>query len=420
MTAPDVTAATETGAPVRLGKPRRALLLVIGSLYLVSSVGFSFFFLTLGTILLGRGVPLGTVALLNLFGMIYFGRFLLGPVVDRFGSARFGHYRGWLILTQLALVLTLVGLAGVDPVADLPVLMVLVALVLALSVFHDLALNGLAVRLLRSSERGVANGIQVASGSASMLIGSGGALLVYAHAGWAATVLALAAVFVLPLAVLARLTEPAAARPEHRPAPWRELAGYFRRPRMAVWALLVIPVFSIGEWLATAPQSAMLLAADWPMDRIALVQLLAAAVQMVAALGTGAAITRYGRWRPALGIGALGVLTVAALFPLAAGSGQAVPTALVLVGVSIVYGAKLTVVSTVSMDLARESSAATDFTVPMSIEGICVTAVSSAGLGLAGAAGFSWLIGAAVALSFLGAVVGPLWIRRHGTLPAVP
>ncbi|MQA12069.1 MAG: MFS transporter [Pseudonocardiaceae bacterium] len=397
------------------GSSRRRRLLVIGSLYLVANIGYSFFFLTLGTILLGRGVSLGTVALVNLLGGIYFGRFLIAPVVDWFGLARFGHYRGWLVLTQLALIASLVAIAPLDPVRQLAALLALMALVLMLSVFHDTALNGLAVRLLPPVEHGMANGIQVASASASMLIGSGGALLLYAHAGWTATLLALAAVFAIPLAVLARLTEPPGQRPGTHVAPWRELVGFFRRPRMAMWALLVIPVFSISEWLATAPQSAMLLAADWPMDRIALVQSLGTTIQVIAAVGTGAAITRYGRWRPTLAIGVLGIAAVAGLLPLATGNGSPIPTAMAVVAVSIVYGAKLTCVSTVSMHLARQSSAATDYTVPMAIEGICVTVVSSAGLSLAGAVGFPWLVGAAVAIAVIGAAVGPTWIRRHAS-----
>ncbi|WP_211302822.1 MFS transporter [Allonocardiopsis opalescens] len=409
-----------TTGPVWRDPVRRRRLLVVGALYLVANIGYSFFFLTLGTILLGRGVPIGTVALVNLLGGIYFGRFLVAPAVDRFGSARFGHYRGWLVPTQLALVLALVALSAVDPVRRLPVLLVLIALVLVLSVLHDTALNGLAVLLLPPADRGVANGLQIAAASASMLIGSGGALLLYAHAGWSATLLALAAVFTLPPAVLARLTEPPRRPAEGGGAPWRELAAFFRRPRLAAWTLLVIPLYGIGEWAASAPQSAMLLAADWPMERIALVQSTAIAVQIAAALAAGAAITRYGRWRPALAIGLLGAAAVAGLLPLAAGNGAIVPTAVALVALSAAYGAKLTWISTVSMDLARRSSAATDYTVPMSVEGVCVTAVTSAALALAGAVGFPWIVAAAVALALLGAAVAPAWARRHVGTPHRP
>jgi MFS family permease len=406
--------AESSGVPAGPDLPRRRRLLVIGSLSLVSNIGYTFLFLTVGTILLGRGVALGTVALVNLLGGIYFGRFLIAPVVDRFTLAsRLGHYRGWLVPTQVVLIGLLVGLSAVDPVANFPVLMTLMALVLVVTVFHDTAMSGLMVRLLPPADRGLGNGIGVASASASMLIGSSGALLLYTHAGWRVAVLAIAAVFAIPLAVLARSTESPAERAEHPRAPWRELASYFRRPRMALWALVVIPVFAVSEWLASAPRSAMLLDAGWTMDRIALVGSLVIAVQVVAALATGAAITRFGRWQTALVLGVLGIVSVAATLPLAGGAGSLVPTASAMVAVTVVYTAKLTWIGTVSMDLARPSSAATDYTVPMSIEGVFVTVVSSAGLGLAGAVGFPWLVGGAVGFAVVGAMVAPAWIHWH-------
>ncbi|MFI0424479.1 MFS transporter [Spongiactinospora sp. 9N601] len=314
---------------------------------------------------------------------------------------------------EMALIATLLALMPLDPVRDLPATLALLVLVLALSVVHDVALNGLAVLLVPTAARGTANGIQIASASASILIGSSGALLLYAHAGWGPTLGALAAIYTLPLAVLARLAEPPA--PRARRAPWRELAGVFHERRMAVWALIVIPVYAMSEWLASAPQSAMLLAAGWPLDRIALVQFVATTVQVFTALGTGAAISRYGLRRPALAIGVLGLAAVAGLLPLAAGQASTVPTGIVLVVLSAVYGAKLTWISTVSMDFAHRSSAsaATRFTVPMSIEGIFVTIISSAGLGLAGAIGFPWLIAGALVAGVIGTALAPRWIRRH-------
>jgi hypothetical protein len=294
----------------------------------------------------------------------------------------------------------------------MPVMLGLMAGLLTLSVFHDTALNGLVIRLLPAREHGVGNGVQMASASASLLIGSSGALLLYAHAGWTPTVLALAAVFAVPLAVLARLSEPPAREAKPQAVPWLELVRFFRNPRMAVWTLLVIPIFATSEWLATAPQSAMLLSAGWTTDRIALAGSVSIAFQIVAAIATGAAITRYGAARPALVMGLMGVAGVAGLLPLAAGHSALVPAMAAMITVSAVYGAKVTWIAAVSMSLARPSSAATDYTVPMSIEGIFVTAISSAGLGLASVAGFGWTIGLAVVLAVAGTVVAPLWLRQ--------
>ncbi|MBB5781605.1 hypothetical protein [Nonomuraea jabiensis] len=189
------------------------------------------------------------------------GRFLIGPVVDH----RYGDYRGRLIGTQPALF----ALAALDPVADLPAVLAVMAAVLVVSAFHDTAVNGLPVRLLAPDERGTANGIQTAAACLSILVGSGGALLLYTWPGWAVTPAAVAAVFCVPLAVPARFTEPGPWPAGDAVPPWRSLTGVFRSRRSAAWTLLVVPLSALGLYLATAVQSAMLPAAGWGTERIA-------------------------------------------------------------------------------------------------------------------------------------------------------
>ncbi|RZQ60112.1 MFS transporter [Amycolatopsis suaedae] len=392
-------------------RPQRMAL--VGALYLVSNIGYSFLFMTLGTILLGRGVPLGTVAAINLLGMVYFGRFLMAPVVDRTG-----HYRRWLIGTQLALVATLVTIAWLDPADDLAALLGLLVVVLVLSLFHDAAMNGLVVRILPESDHGSANGMQVASAAASILIGSSGALLLYSNAGWTVTLLALAAVYAVPLLVLRTVTEPAATGTVAE-APWRTLAGYFASTRRTLWALVIIPLFGAGAWLGTAGQPAMLLGAGWPMDRIAVVQSVGTTAQLLTALVAGAVLSRVGSSRFAAVAGASCAVATAGLLPLAAGDGSFWPTAAAMVTMSAAYGAQLTWIATVSMGQARRSAAATDYTVPMSIEAVYVTVINSAGLWFAATAGFTWLLVVALGIAAAGAVVAPLWTgwaRRRATV----
>jgi MFS family permease len=386
-------------------------LVVIGSLFLVSDIGYSFFFAGLGTILLGRGVSLQSVALINLLGVIYFARFLIGPVVDRYGPARFGHYRGWLVGTQLAMVGALLVLALLDPVADLPAVLAVIAAVLVISAFHDTAVNGLSVRLLPPAGRGTANGIQVAAASLSILLGSGGALLLYAWAGWAVTLTSLAAVFCVPLAVLARFAEP--------PSPgetvsWRALVEPFRSRRTVVWTVWVVPLMALGVYLATAVQSAMLLAAGWEMEHIALTQYTVAPLAGIAAgLGTGAMIARWGRQRPVIMIGLFSAVALAGLLPLSTGAGHRALATAAVVGVSIAYSAMAAWIYTIAMDLARPATAATDVTVQVSVLGVLRMLLSAAGLALAGVAGFPLLIAASVIFSLAGTAVAAAWATRH-------
>ncbi|MFI0451378.1 MFS transporter [Actinomadura sp. 6N118] len=410
--------AAEGVLPVRAGSgeamSHRRRFAVIAALYLVADIGYSFLFGALNTILLRGGVRLEQLALVNLLGLLYVGRFLVGPVVDRFGFTRLGHYRGWLMLTQLVLVLAWAVLVPLDPVGDLPVVLAVMAVVLAVSAFHDTAMNGLAVRLLAPGDRGVGNGIQAGMASASIVLGSGGALLLYAHAGWGVTVSVLAVLFLLPFVVLIFVPEPAVERLARRGVPFGELVTLFRRRRVLTWTLLVVPGFALGGYVATAVQSPMMLAAHWSLDRIALVQgTLSGVVGLLAGLGAGALVKRYGRLRSAVVVGGFWVVALALLLPLSLGGSMVVVDATAVLAVSAGYSGMAVCVYTVSMDLARPASAATDFTLQISVLGVLRLAMSSAGLALAGTVGFPPLIGASVLLAVLGTCVMARWLRGH-------
>lgn len=402
---------------VPVGKPgpsRRRRFAVIAALYLVADIGHSFLFGALNTILFQGGVGLRQLALINLLGLLYAARFLVGPLVDRVRLGRLGRHRGWLMVTQLVLVLVWLALAPLDPIGDLPAVLALVAVGLAVSALHDTAMNGLAVHLLPPRDRGAGSGIQSAMASVSIVLGSGGALLLYAHAGWSVTVGALAALFLVPFALLWFLSEPA-SQPVRRALPFAELVTMFGQARVRTWTLLIVPIFALGGYVATAVQTPMMLAADWSLERIALVQgTLGGLVGFASGFAAGAMVTRFGRRRSALAVGAFWTVALALLLPLSMGGSTTVLDAAAVLAVTAGYSGMAVCVYTVSMDLARPASAATDFTLQISVLGVLRIAMSSAGLAVAGAVGFPPLIAAAVLLAALGTLVTVRWLRGHG------
>lgn len=386
---------------------------VIASLYLVSDIGYAFFFGGMNTILLRGGVPLDRLALINLLGLLYVGRFVLGPLVDRVG-----RYRRWLLATQALLVLVWLALVPLDPLADLPVVLVVTALGLALSAVHDTAMNGLAVRMLPPADRGVGNGIQSGMACLSIVLGSGGALFLYAHMGWSVTVGVLAAIFLVPFAVLLFVVEPdSTAKPSGGP-PLTEMASMLRQPRVRAWVLLVLPLFVLGLYFTAAVLAPMMLAADWPLDRIALVQgTLSGPVGLVAALATGAVLGRFGGRRSAFGAVVFCVAAIVSLVPLSLGGSSPTLDGAAVLAVTAGYAGLAACVFTVSMDLARPATAATDFTLQVSVVGVLRLAVTPVALAAAGLVGFTPVICGSAALMAAGGWVALRWLRGHQTSP---
>lgn len=376
---------------------------MITALHLVSDIGYSFLLGALVTILLGRGVPPAQAALISLIGTLYFARFLVGPIVDKAG-----RYRVWLVVTQVVLVVLFVGLSRLDPSADLTVVLLGTIAVVLVSMFHDTALGGLSVRLLEPADRGLANGLQVAGASVSILIGGGAAITVYAWYGWTPTLLCLAAVFAVPLSVLAVLREPHAEAPADPPA--SSFAGFFRQRRVRVWTLLVAPFLVSGAYLATAIQPAMLLAAGWRLEQVAAVQFgLGPIVGVAAGLLTGVAINFLGRRRSLVLIGLLETVAFTALVPLSLGGSTIDMTA--VLAVALAYSAIGTWVATICMDLARSDAAATDLSLQTSCLGALRMITSFAGLTLIGLTGSAPVILTSVVLAAAGTVGALRWLQ---------
>ncbi|HZV90752.1 MAG TPA: MFS transporter, partial [Candidatus Nitrosocosmicus sp.] len=86
-------------------------------------------------------------------------KWAFGPFVDVVSSDRWGRRRGWILGTQMLMSITILLAMGVDMRASLALFTwVLVAHNLC-SAVQDVAIDALAVQVLRGDERGLANGL---------------------------------------------------------------------------------------------------------------------------------------------------------------------------------------------------------------------------------------------------------------------
>ena len=133
-------------------------------------------------------------------------KWAFGPVIDVFASKRFGHRRGWILLTQTLMTLTLLSTV----LLKLPEqLMLFTAILLVHNTFgamQDVAIDALAVSTLEEHERGLANGVMFGGASLGQAVGGSGVLFLSAYTGFQATfwfvaacLMAVAAFIVLPM-----------------------------------------------------------------------------------------------------------------------------------------------------------------------------------------------------------------------------
>jgi predicted MFS family arabinose efflux permease len=388
------------------GARYRLLAVVYGSQF----IPLAFFLYGLPAILRERGVALERIALLQLLALVWVVKFTWAPLVDRYGSHRLGHYRGWLLLVQALLVGVILLLVPLDVVKDLPLLLGLIGAVAVLSATHDIAADATAVRLLEPSERGVGNGIQRAGGYLGLLVG-GGVLIVYDRFDWRVALSVLAVLTALPLPVLLRWRERRAFLAAPRlAASFRALGSFFGQPGAVRWALVVLPLYYLGIATAYPLLTPMLVDAGWPLDRIGAVSIVGGGTAAVlASLASGVLVTRLVRRQALAGFGLLQVAAITALLPLARGQGGTLTGLAAVVLLNVAYATVGTAVYTINMDWSRADSAGSDFTVQDSLVHLCSQLAGAAAMGLAGALGYPRMLGLSVVLGSAG-VVAAVWL----------
>src|SRR5699024_2453786 len=82
-------------------------------------------------------VSLQNIGFLTLVGSAYTLKFLWAPLVDRYVPPILGRRRGWILVTQLLLAVTIAAMGGFSPASSLGVLSLLAVVVAFLSATQD-------------------------------------------------------------------------------------------------------------------------------------------------------------------------------------------------------------------------------------------------------------------------------------------
>jgi MFS family permease len=387
-------------------------------LYVSQGLAIGFLLTAVVTILRDQGAELWRLSLVNILGLVWLAKILWGPVVDRFGSPRSGHYRSWLLMLQPALALGIASLAWADPLADFWwVFTALAVLAVALG-FQDVAVDASLARTVSADRRGLGNGLQVGGYLLGTVLGSG-VLVVYDQLGWPAAVLGLSVVVVGVWVAVLVFRDLASAFPEpadRRPGVRDTVAVLgSRHARRWVGVLAAAAVSTLGVQIVNP----MLVDAGWSATRIGLgVYVTTNLVAALGGLATGFLVGRHGRRRVlvvALAGKALAVLT---LLPLAAGVAPLVPTLAAVSLVSATSAAMLAVSCTISMDLVRARTPGSDFTALYSIMFLFGLLAGTAGIVLANFVGYVPVVTAAAVLGAVSVAVVARTYRDTGCGPA--
>jgi len=328
-------------------------ILLLSSLYVAQGLPFGLLSQTLPVVLRERGVSLELVGLSWLVALPWALKFIWAPWVDRFGSARWGRRRSWIIPLQLVSAGALVLLAFVGA-SSLAALLAVAALLNLVAATQDIATDGLAVERIPAASRGIGNGVQVAGFRIGMVLGGGLLLLALDWIGWTRSLLWLSGlVLVATLPILAHREAP--SRPSRRSS----------TPAFSLAALLIVASFKFGDALAQGMLRPLLVDFGYSLSEIgAIVGLGGFTAGLLGAGVGGFALRSVSRSSGLLLFGVMQSLAVGGYAALAA-VGPEAPTWWVWLccGFEHFAGGLATVaLFTVMMDRCRVGSEGTDYT----------------------------------------------------------
>ncbi len=127
-----------------------------------------------------EGLDLTTIGFFGLVGLPYTLKFLWAPFMDRIIPPYGGRRRGWMLITQVVLLLTLASMTFVQPAIHLPAIAALCFLIAFASASQDIVLDAYRREYLTDEELGIGSSIFV-NGYRIGLLASGALALVLAE-----------------------------------------------------------------------------------------------------------------------------------------------------------------------------------------------------------------------------------------------
>jgi PAT family beta-lactamase induction signal transducer AmpG len=204
------------------------------------------------------GVDLTTIGVFALVGLPYTLKFISAPVLDRFAIPLFGRRRGWLLIFQTGLMISVFSLGTTNPGQNPTMVACFALLVAFFSASQDTVIDAYRREDLADEELGLGSSLYVSGYRVGMLLATGGGLILADHMPFS-MVYAIMAACLLP-GLITTLMTPEPAIPFGTPRSMREavmepFAEYFQRHN-ALWILAFILLYKIGDTMAgsmTAP-----------------------------------------------------------------------------------------------------------------------------------------------------------------------
>ncbi|MFL0810612.1 MAG: AmpG family muropeptide MFS transporter [Agarilytica sp.] len=202
-------------------------------------------------------IDLSTIGLFSLMTFPYTWKFLWAPIMDKYVPPFLGRRRGWMLISQVALVIFMVLLSTQNPTKDLSTIVIIVACIAFFSASQDIVIDAYRRELLPEDELGAGNAFFTQAYRLASFVPGSLALILSGFYPWSVAHLSIAAFMAVCIVVTLWIDETSKLGDEpktFRDAVVEPFHEFFTRKSVssALLVLCFILLYKLGDNMATA------------------------------------------------------------------------------------------------------------------------------------------------------------------------
>jgi len=344
-----------------------------------------------------EGVSTAAISAFSLVGIPYSLKFLWSPLLDRFVPPFLGRRRGWLVITQIGIILAIAAMSFQRPSTGLQALAITAGIVAFFSASQDILVDAYRTDILTTRERGPGASIFILGYRISLIVTGSIALFLADKMSWPGVYLLMSLLMLLGLFTSIKAPEPTSEThiPQNLRAAFQlPFLEFFQRNGVTrgIFILLFIIIYKLGDSLLRNVATPFLLdkGLHFTQSELALPNGLGLFAVIIGTLAGGSIMAKIGinraLWIFAL-IQALGNLTYFAL----ALSGKNFPLMLSAINIeNFCAGLEAAAFMAFLMSLCHPSFSATQYALLSSLQGFSRDIITSPAGAIAQTVGWPW------------------------------
>ncbi len=234
-----------------------------------------------------EGVSLKEIGLFALIGFPYVWKFLWSPMMDRYTLPFLGRRRGWMLVTQISLFISIIYMGQLNPQTSLWTIAYLATAVAFFSASQDIVLDAYRRELLHDEQLGIGNAIHVQAYRIAGLIPGSLGMILADHFPWS-TVFMVVGAF-MGVGIILTLFIHEANKTPHPP---KTLLLAVKQPFMefksrlgtnvTITFILFLVLYKLGDNMATALQSPFYIDVGFTLTEIGVIAKLSSLISAIA------------------------------------------------------------------------------------------------------------------------------------------